>query len=245
MVDILGKIMDVPHRLFGSIGKKVNKVIKPIGKSISKGAKGTPGKIEKVETLSKEQQKLLRKTTRHVDVKDFDVSKDKTFMAGQNFVKDMLNPSSKAYAKFEKPYMKQFQKTLMPKLAQRFAQQNAMGGGGLKAAAEHEAGSLSERLAALRTQGMGNAAQQAMKYAQVQPNIYQNMINTSLGTPSQGFMVMPGEEGWGQALLGGAAQGAGQGLSNWASRPAQPQSPPIKTVDPMNQYPMQLNYGRP
>ena len=198
-------------------------------------------KLEKVKSQSKEQQKLLRKTLRHVDIKDFDVSKDKTFMAGQNFVKDMLNPSSKAYAKFEKPYMKQFQKTLMPKLQERFSQQSQ----GLQSAAEHEAGSLSERLQALRAQGMGNAAQQAMKYAQVQPNIYQNMINTALGTPAQGYAVMPGQEGWGQALLRGVAQGTGQVAANWASRPQQPQSPPIKAVDPMNQYPMQLNYGRP
>lgn len=176
------------------------------------GSKGTEAKMKKVETMTGTEKKLFKKMLKQIDPKSFDLSKNKTFMRGQDFVKQMLDPSSEAYQKFEAPYMRQFNEEIVPGVAERFSQYDAQDSSAFNQSMGQAASSLSERLAALRTQSMGAASNQALQYGTAQAGVYGSLYGQSLGSSPYAYQVMPGQnatEGWGGGAMSGIAQGAG------------------------------------
>ncbi len=170
---------------------------------------GTGDKLKKVETLNSHQKKLLEKYMQRINPKAFDLSKNSTFQAGQNFLTDMLNPSSEAYSKFEAPYLRQFQESTVPQIAERFSAYDAQNSSAFGQAMGQAGAGLQEQLASMRTQGMMGASQGAFNYGMAPSNMANSMVGQALGTPAFGYERLQGQPGWGQGLIGGLGQAAG------------------------------------
>lgn len=163
---------------------------------------GSKAKLNKVDTLSHKQKARLNKYMSMIHPGAFDLSKNKSFMEAGNFLQGMLNPNSTENQNLAAPYMRQFEEEIVPQTAESFTQYDAQESSAFNQAMTKQAGSLSDRLAGLQTQNMLAASQGAMQYGQIQPNIYQNMMNSGMGARMKDYMVLPGQEGWGNSALG-------------------------------------------
>ena len=126
------------------------------------------------------------------------------FGGAADYYRDLLDPSGEAMEKFAAPEMRRFQEEIMPQLAERFA---GMGSGGalnssmFRNAATREAGSLSERLAAMRAglQQQGAAGMAGLGQQALRPTMTPTRVK---GTPG---------------LIGGALESASTGLGEGLS----------------------------
>jgi len=173
------------------------------------GFSGKPDKLKKVDTLNSQQRHLLEKYMKKIDPRAFDLSKNPTFQAGQNFLTDMLNPSSEAYSKFEAPYLRNFQERIVPGIAERFSAYDAQNSSAFGQSLGQAGAGLQEQLASMRTQGMMNASQGALNYGLAPSNLANSMVGQALGTPAYAYQNIQGQPGWGQGLMGGLGQGLG------------------------------------
>ena len=171
------------------------------------GINGHEAKLKKYDTYTKEQKKLHKDIIKRIDTKSFDLKKDPLFKQGQQFVADMLNPSSSAYKKFEAPYLNDFRQKVVPELAERFSQYGAQDSSAFKQALSQSGGQLSENLAAMKTQGMMNASSMALNYAQAPAQMQMGLVNSALNAQPYGYQVIPGQESTKSKLTGGLVKG--------------------------------------
>jgi hypothetical protein len=173
---------------------------------------GTPDKLQKLPTMSPEQQQLFNNLLQMIGGGG---------QLGQGYgqamggLQDYLDTSSQAYEKFADPYMRQFEQQTVPQLAERFAGTSPMGGGALSSSGFGQAlsaasGNLQSELASMKTGLQRQAINDMMQQ-------YQSMLGMGLGTQPFAYTYQPGSPG----IVGGMAQsygkagfpGIGQGFS--------------------------------
>jgi hypothetical protein len=153
------------------------------------------------------------------------------YQQGSNWLQQILSGSPEAFSAFEAPYKRQFQEETVPGLAERFAGMGTGAGGmsssGFNQAMAHEAGTLSENLAAMRGQMQQGAVGQALGYAE-QP--FSNQMSMLQLRPHENYYQQgsPGLMGYlggmaGQAMGGGLGRlfggGGGGGSYSQGYRP--------------------------
>jgi hypothetical protein len=160
---------------------------------------GRSDKMQKVPTMTKEQQSLLKRMSQMLGPQG---------QLGQGYgnalglQQQLMDPSSEAVNQFAQPYMNQFEQQTVPGLAERFAGFGGMGGGlsssGFGQALGAAGGNLQAQLAQLKA-GLGqNAANSLMQQ-------YGNMSGQVLGAQPFAYQQQ------GPSMTGGMLQGWAQG----------------------------------
>lgn len=83
---------------------------------------------------------------------------------GMNYLSQILSDDPELMKQFEAPYLRQFNEQIVPGIAERFTQAGARNSSGFNQAIAQQAGSLSERLAAMRAGLKQNALEGAFGY---------------------------------------------------------------------------------
>lgn len=163
-------------------------------------------KMNKVPTMTKQQQALLNQLTQMLGPQG---QLGQGYSQGIDYQKQLMDPSSEAVNQFAQPYINQFEQQTVPGLAERFAGMGGMGGGlsssGFGQSLGAAGGNLQSQLAQLKA-GLGQqAAQNIMSQyggmlgagLSAQPFAYQQRAPTAFGGALQG---------WGQAGFPGMQQ---------------------------------------
>lgn len=162
---------------------------------------GSQPKIQQLPNMAPYQQQSFQNAIENP------IDQNPLYKSGADYLQRILSNDPSAFQAFESPLMRQFQEQIVPMISQQFAGlgtgAGSLNSSGFQQSLAHEAGSLSDRLAAQRAQLQQGAAQQALGYAQ-QP--YSNTLGFSQVSPFQ-YAETPGSQG----LIGGIAQGIGQG----------------------------------
>ncbi len=137
------------------------------------------------------------------------LANDQTYQSGNNYLQNLLNPSSNAFQAFENPYMQNFQQNIIPDIANRFAGMGT-GASGLNSSGFQQtlgqAGrGLQSDLAAMRGNMQMQGLPMALQYAQ-QP--VSNKLNAAQSVPNQ-YYEKPGQQGLVQGGLNSFLQGFG------------------------------------
>lgn len=166
--------------------------------------------LEKIQTLSPDQQKLAQRM--------FGIlggGLGQGFEGANQTYQDWMNPNGQAAQNFSQPYMDQFNQQTVPGLAERFAGMGAQGGGlsssGFGQSLSAASGNLQNQLAALKSQLAGQGAQGLSQNYMGLANSMMNMQPFAYGRrqPNTGFMG-----GYAQQGFPGLQQGA-QGMLDW------------------------------
>ena len=175
---------------------------------------GTKPHMQRFETLDKYQKRNLKAYNKHPEVQLQESQYEPTYQAGNKYIMDILSQNPEMMQQFEAPYMRQFREQIVPDLAQRFASGGSLSSSAFNQSMAHEAGSLSERLAAMRSNLGMTAANEALAYSQVpfqqqlaNQGLNLNRMQLALGTPAFGQAVIPGTEGAGTNFSGNLMQG--------------------------------------
>jgi len=160
---------------------------------------GTEGGWEQIQNMNPQQQQLMSQLLSQLGGAQG---------SGMEWLQQMLSGDPEAMAAFEAPYKRQFEQETVPGIAERFA---GMGSGGAQSSSAFnqtmgQAGSeLSQNLAALR----GGLQQNAMNSLQgMMGQGYKPQFESMYKQPTMG--ILP-------SMMGQFAQGAGQGLSKFAT----------------------------
>lgn len=156
-------------------------------------------------TLNPQQSQLLQQLLGSMSGQAGNIEQNPLYQSGQSYLQGILGGDT---SKFEAPLMRQFQEEIIPGLAERFsgAGAGAQSSSAFQQALGREGAGLTERLGALRGGLQGQAAQQALGYAQQPVSNIQNL----LGMQTQAFA--PKQKPFWQEALTGLAGGAGQGI---------------------------------
>jgi hypothetical protein len=128
------------------------------------------------------------------------------FQQGQSYLQNLLSESPETMQKFEAPYLSQFQKEIIPALAERFAGSGAQSSSAFQQALGQAGADLQERLASLRGGMQLQALPQALGLmGQYLPTALQSRFTTAIrpGSPSVLSEFL-------SPLLAGAGGGIGQ-----------------------------------
>ena len=160
---------------------------------------GTEGGWEQIQNMNPQQQQLMSQLLSQLGGAQG---------SGMEWLQQMLSGDPEAMAAFEAPYKRQFEQETVPGIAERFA---GMGSGGAQSSSAFnqtmgQAGSeLSQNLAALR----GGLQQNAMNSLQgMMGQGYKPQFESMYKQPTMG--IIP-------SMMGQFAQGAGQGMSKFAT----------------------------
>ncbi len=169
---------------------------------------GSKEKMQKLPTMSPEQQSQLMQVLQHLDPSG---QLGQAYEQSIGGMQEFMDPSSEAMQRFSDPYMRQFEQQTIPGIAERFAGAGGGLGGGLSSsgfgqALSSAAGDLQSNLASMKT----GLQRQAMG----------DIMSQYTGMSQQGLQAQPFAYGRQQAepgLLGQYAQsgfpGFSQGLS--------------------------------
>lgn len=172
---------------------------------------GTEAKLKKFDTMTKKQQKMTDKILDRVRFSDFDISKNKLYKQGQEFLQGIMKPGAldNLYNQMEAPMMRQFQEEIVPSIAERFSGMGAQSSSAFAQSMGQAGAGLQERLAALKgnlihqgTQQQLQAAQMGLGYAGLPAQVSQNLLSTGMGMQPFGYQNIPGQSG----LMQGVAQ---------------------------------------
>ena len=162
---------------------------------------GSPDRMEQVSTQTPEQQQFFQQIFQMLQGMG---GQGGSYSGAQNYLAGLLSGDPNAFSQFEAPYRAEFEQQTIPRLAERFAGANAMGGGlsssGFGQALGGAGAGLQAQLAGLHGNLKQNAAGQAMGQ-------FNNLSGMGLGTKAFENTYQPGSTG----LLGGAMQGLGAG----------------------------------
>ena len=160
---------------------------------------GTEGGWEQIQNMNPQQQQLMSQLLSQLGGAQG---------SGMEWLQQMLSGDPEVMAAFEAPYKRQFEQETVPGIAERFA---GMGSGGAQSSSAFnqtmgQAGSeLSQNLAALR----GGLQQNAMNSLQgMMGQGYKPQFESMYKQPTMG--IIP-------SMIGQFAQGAGQGMSKFAT----------------------------
>jgi hypothetical protein len=168
---------------------------------------GSASKLKTFETLTKGQRSKLKDYIQAIHPGAFNVSKDKGFREAGHYYQDLMDPESKLNQKMQAPYLRQFEEEIVPKVSEGFAGADAMDSGAFNLAMSKEAGGLEERLAGLTEQNQLQGAQGAMEYGQIQPNLWQGLMNTGMRTSGFDYAYLPGKSGMLNPILSALGKG--------------------------------------
>jgi hypothetical protein len=178
-----------------------------------------PAGYQQLSTLSKGQRGLLQQLLGSLQGQSSNIQQSPLYQQGSSYLSSLLSGSPEATAAFEAPYMRQFNEQIVPGLAERFS---GLGAGAQSSSAFSQAlgaagAGLQENLASLREGLRGQAAGQALGYAQQPISNLQGLAGLGLGTSTKAFA--PREKPFWQQLLlglgGGVGTGAGMGLGKF------------------------------
>jgi hypothetical protein len=168
---------------------------------------------DRVSTLDKGQQgvssSLMQLIMQLLQGGGGNIQQNPLYQSGASYIQNLLSGSPESTAAFEAPHLRQFNEQTVPMLAERFSGQGA--GAQRSSAFQQALGSagagLQENLAALRAGLQGQAANQALTYAQQPISNLSGLASLGLGTQTQA--LLPKEiPFWQQLLLGGAQKGS-------------------------------------
>ena len=178
---------------------------------------GSPDKLEKIATGTKEQEAL------HGNIlsKAMGLSQGGGgFDLAQQYFNNFLGPNQQqAFNQFSAPYLQQFQEQMLPQIAERFAGGGALSSSGFGQALGGAGAGLQAQLAQLFSQLQGQAANQ--QYGQ-----FNQLSQQGLGYQPFAYQQKQGSGGMLAPLLGGIAgamggpigaalgQGIGGGISS-------------------------------
>lgn len=178
---------------------------------------GEKSKIHKLPTMSSQQQKMFKDLFKHPDNYLTPIQNQPLYGEGSEYLHKIISQDPEMMKQFEAPMMRQFNEQIVPNVAERFSGVGARGSSGFNQAMAHEAGSLSERIAAMRANlGLG-AAGQALGYAQVPYNQQLAKLQFMLGTPTFGYQATGGTPGAGSGFSTGLANAGAYGLGMYAA----------------------------
>lgn len=173
---------------------------------LSKHGSGTEPYLKKFQTLNHGQKSLLNSLLQHPDKHFPTAESNPLYQQGSGYLSGILSQDPEMMKQFEAPMMRQFNEETVPGIAERFSGMGARNSSAFNQTMGQAAGSLSERLAAMRA-GLGmQASGMAQDYAQLPFN--QNMARTTLGlgTPAFGYANMGGSPGMSQGIASGVGQ---------------------------------------
>jgi hypothetical protein len=183
---------------------------------------GRGDQLKQVPTMNPQQQQTLSGLLSQVQSMQ---GPNSPYGSAQSYLQNILGGGEGAFNAFEAPALRQFRQQVTPGIAEQFG---AMGtgagstlGSGFQNALANASTDLSERLAAMRANLQGGAAQTAI-------GNYQNLLGQGLGAQPFGYYTQAGNPGFlAQSLapalgtyLGGSLPGFGNLFSSLFSRGA-------------------------
>lgn len=178
---------------------------------------GSPDKLEKIATGTKEQEQLHNGVIQNALGMQ---QQGGGYQNAQNYYNSFLGPNQQQnFNQFSQPYMQQFEEQMLPQIAERFAGGGALSSSGFGQALGGAASGLQAQLAQLFSQLQGQAAQ--AQYGQ-----YNQQTQTGLNHQQFAYNKKQGSTGMFAPMLGAAATAfggpiggafgdlVGQGISN-------------------------------
>lgn len=158
--------------------------------------RGKKEELKKLPTMNRQQERMLNKMLKDIDIGDLDIGNRGTYKAGRDYLRDLLSGDSEAMKSFEAPYLRQFNEQIVPQLADRFA---SLGSGMQDSSAFAQALSssgadLQERLAALRGELQMQALPQALDYSQAPGESAYRRLSLGLGSSPFTYFHRPGQK---------------------------------------------------
>jgi hypothetical protein len=161
---------------------------------------GSPDKLKKVATGTKEQEALHNSILSQA--MGMQVPGGGYDLANQYF-NNFLGPNQQqAFDQFSAPYLQQFQEQMLPQIAERFAGAGALSSSGFGQALGGASSNLQSQLAQLFSSLQGQAAQQ--QYGQ-----YNQLAQTGLNYQPFQYTQQQGSSGFLAPLLGGIGTAMG------------------------------------
>jgi hypothetical protein len=168
--------------------------------SFSEWLFGSPDKMQKVPTGTKEQQALHNNILAQAMGMQ---GQGGGYNLAQNYFNNFLGPNQQeAYDQFSEPYLQQFQEQLLPQIAERFAGAGALSSSGFGQSLGAGASNLQSQLAQLFSQLQSQAAGQ-------QYNQYNQLAQTGLNYQPFGYVNKQGSSGLLSNLFGGVGSSLG------------------------------------
>lgn len=192
------------------------------------GISGTKPSLQKFRTLNSRQKDVLKDLLKHLDIDLPSIKKEPLFKEGKSYLSSILSQDPEMMAQFEEqveaPAMRQFQEEIVPGVAERFSGMGAQSSSAFNQTMGQQAGSLAERLAAMKAnwslsnKSLGlQAAQTGLGYAEMpyqqalqQQGLTLGRTQLGLSTAPWGYQAFGGSPGVAQAAMGGVGQGMGQ-----------------------------------
>lgn len=183
---------------------------------------GKQPSLKKLPTLNKDQQQLLHQILSGKGM--YNTAQSPLYQQGVGYLNRILSQDPEMMRQFEAPEMRRFNEQTVPGLAERFAGAGALNSGAFNQSMAQEAGSLSERLQAMRA-GLGmQAAGMGLDYAQLPFQEQMSRNKLGLGTQAFRYVQDPGYEGigtqLGRSLMGAGARGLGYGAMSMFGTPS-------------------------
>lgn len=161
-----------------ALNKEQRSVLKNI---LSKGTQflnKKPQKIPKLEKLEKNKEFRRGQRTLKDLLSGEALTGQPLFQAGQNALLEQLGGTPQDYENYKAPLMREFQRDIVPQIAERFAGQGA--NSGVQAQLGEASADLGERLAALRSGIRERAIERGLGYAQAPGTMRQNALQAGL-----------------------------------------------------------------
>ena len=161
---------------------------------------GSPDKLKKIDTGTKQQQGLHNNIL--AQAMGMGQQGGGYDLANQYYNNFLGGNQQEAFNQFSAPYLQQFQEQILPRIAERFAGGGALSSSGFGQALGGAASGLQSQLAQLFSQLQGQAAQQ--QYGQ-----YNQLAQTGLNHQQFAYNKQQGSGGFLAPLLGGIGTAMG------------------------------------
>lgn len=204
----------VPGAMHGSDWKKTGQFM------FGKGAQ-----TEKLPAMNKNQMSYLKNILGQLKGQNIDLNQSSMFQQGQSYLGNLLQQqpgtAQEEYNAYSAPMMRQFNEQEVPQMAEQFAGVGGMSSSGFQQSLSRMSDSLKERLMALsmglnqqKNESLYNRQMagvgQGLGYAQAPMQNAYNFGNMGLSAKPFGYNFKPATQG----LVGGMAQGVGQGMGS-------------------------------
>jgi hypothetical protein len=166
---------------------------------------GSPDKLEKVPTGTKEQQQFGGHDL--ISMLQQMMQQGGGLNLANQYDKGLLGQGQEAFDQFSSPYLQQFQEKLLPQIAERFASAGALSSSGFGQALGGAASDLQSQLAQLFSSLQGQAAQR-------QQGQFQNLSQLGLNYQPFQYVQKQGYSGFLNNLLGGVGNSLGPNIGN-------------------------------
>ncbi len=121
----------------------------------------------KFENYTHSQKKLLDEMAKHSYVHLPNITKDKNYLAGTQYLQKIISQDPELMKQFSAPYEREFNEQTVPRLAEQFGGIGAQDSSGFAQSLGAAGAGLQERLAALRSELGMQAANQLYGYSQL------------------------------------------------------------------------------